>query len=171
MTGKKAIVISSRGGIHADTPTDLITPYVKLFLGFIGITDVEFVLAEGFAYGPEAAESRPGQPHRGRAENPGRHRRSGQRTGAGASRPGSRQRRFPEQPAEETAPLNAGLSVPRRSGNVIKVQTAGAGTGRDRISGRAATPPAYRTPGGSGTAHTPDCPAPPLHRCGKRRGG
>ncbi|RTF69190.1 FMN-dependent NADH-azoreductase [Serratia marcescens] len=56
VTGKKAIVISSRGGIHADTPTDLITPYVKLFLGFIGITDVEFVLAEGFAYGPEAAE-------------------------------------------------------------------------------------------------------------------
>ncbi|MBI3309857.1 MAG: NAD(P)H-dependent oxidoreductase, partial [Serratia liquefaciens] len=41
---------------HADTPTDLITPYLKLFLGFIGITDVEFVLAEGFAYGPEAAE-------------------------------------------------------------------------------------------------------------------
>ncbi|MGQ8773140.1 FMN-dependent NADH-azoreductase [Serratia sp. NA_112.1] len=56
VTGKKAIVISSRGGIHADTPTDLITPYLKLFLGFIGITDVEFVLAEGFAYGPEAAE-------------------------------------------------------------------------------------------------------------------
>ncbi|QUY49482.1 FMN-dependent NADH-azoreductase [Serratia plymuthica] len=56
VTGKKAIVISSRGGIHADTPTDLITPYLKLFLGFIGITDVEFVLAEGFAYGPDAAE-------------------------------------------------------------------------------------------------------------------
>lgn len=56
VTGKKAIVISSRGGIHADTPTDLITPYLKLFLAFIGITDVEFVLAEGFAYGPEAAE-------------------------------------------------------------------------------------------------------------------
>jgi len=56
VTGKKAIVISSRGGIHADTPTDLITPYLKLFLGFIGITDVEFVLAEGFAYGPEVAE-------------------------------------------------------------------------------------------------------------------
>lgn len=56
VTGKKAIVISSRGGIHADTPSDLLTPYLKLFLGFIGITDVEFVLAEGFAYGPEAAE-------------------------------------------------------------------------------------------------------------------
>lgn len=53
--GKKAVVISSRGGIHKDTPTDLLTPYVKLFLGFIGITDVEFVFAEGIAYGPEVA--------------------------------------------------------------------------------------------------------------------
>lgn len=55
VTGKKAVVISSRGGIHKDTPTDLLTPYVKLFLGFIGITDVEFVFAEGIAYGPEVA--------------------------------------------------------------------------------------------------------------------
>ncbi|WP_315310933.1 FMN-dependent NADH-azoreductase [Pantoea vagans] len=53
--GKKAVVISSRGGIHKDTPSDLLTPYVKLFLGFIGITDVEFVFAEGIAYGPEVA--------------------------------------------------------------------------------------------------------------------
>lgn len=56
VTGKKAIVISSRGGIHAGGPTDLIKPYLQLFLGFIGITDVEFVLAEGFAYGQEAAD-------------------------------------------------------------------------------------------------------------------
>ncbi|PPS58505.1 hypothetical protein CRX72_18085 [Pantoea sp. BRM17] len=41
--GKRAVILSSRGGIHKDTPTDLLTPYVKLFLGFIGITDVEFV--------------------------------------------------------------------------------------------------------------------------------
>lgn len=53
--GKTAVVISSRGGIHKDTPTDLLTPYVKLFLGFIGISDVEFVFAEGIAYGPEVA--------------------------------------------------------------------------------------------------------------------
>ncbi|PKH26770.1 FMN-dependent NADH-azoreductase [Enterobacterales bacterium CwR94] len=55
VTGKRAIVLSSRGGIHKDTPTDLLTPYVKLFLGFIGITDVNFVFAEGIAYGPEVA--------------------------------------------------------------------------------------------------------------------
>ena len=55
VTGKRAVILSSRGGIHKDTPTDLLTPYVKLFLGFIGITDVNFVFAEGIAYGPEVA--------------------------------------------------------------------------------------------------------------------
>lgn len=55
VTGKKAIVITSRGGIHKDGPTDLVTPYLSTFLGFIGITDVKFVFAEGIAYGPEMA--------------------------------------------------------------------------------------------------------------------
>lgn len=55
VTGKRALVISSRGGIHKDGPSDLLTPYVKLFLGFIGITDVNFVFAEGVAMGPEIA--------------------------------------------------------------------------------------------------------------------
>lgn len=52
---KRAVVISTRGGIHKDSPSDLLTPYVQLFLGFIGITDVSMVLAEGIAYGPEVA--------------------------------------------------------------------------------------------------------------------
>ncbi|MFX4315359.1 FMN-dependent NADH-azoreductase, partial [Enterobacter sp. 63] len=34
---------------------DLVTPYLSVFLGFIGITDVNFVFAEGIAYGPEVA--------------------------------------------------------------------------------------------------------------------
>lgn len=55
ITGKKVVVISSRGGIHKDTPSDLLTPYLKLFLGFLGMTDVKFVFAEGIAYGPEVA--------------------------------------------------------------------------------------------------------------------
>ncbi|ATM95913.1 azoreductase [Yersinia frederiksenii] len=55
VTGKRAIILTSRGGIHKDTPTDLVVPYLRLFLGFIGITDVEFVFAEGIAYGPEMA--------------------------------------------------------------------------------------------------------------------
>lgn len=55
VTGKRAVVLTSRGGIHKDTPTDLVTPYLTTFLGFIGITDVNFVFAEGIAYGPEVA--------------------------------------------------------------------------------------------------------------------
>ncbi|PIJ48583.1 FMN-dependent NADH-azoreductase [Erwinia sp. OLTSP20] len=53
--GKKVVVISSRGGIHKDTPSDLLTPYLKLFLGFLGMTEVNFVFAEGTAYGPDVA--------------------------------------------------------------------------------------------------------------------
>ncbi|HID9876646.1 TPA: NAD(P)H-dependent oxidoreductase, partial [Serratia marcescens] len=52
---KRAVILTSRGGIHKGTPTDLVEPYLRLFLGFIGITDVEFVFAEGIAYGPEVA--------------------------------------------------------------------------------------------------------------------
>ncbi|MCX8956043.1 FMN-dependent NADH-azoreductase [Erwinia psidii] len=55
VTGKKVVVISSRGGIHKDTPSDLLTPYLRLFLGFLGMSDVTFVFAEGIAYGPEVA--------------------------------------------------------------------------------------------------------------------
>ncbi|MEY8709290.1 FMN-dependent NADH-azoreductase [Mangrovibacter phragmitis] len=53
LTGKRAIVVTTRGGIHKDSPSDLITPYLKLFLGFIGITEVDFIYEEGVGYGPE----------------------------------------------------------------------------------------------------------------------
>lgn len=55
VTGKRAIILTSRGGIHKDSPSDLLVPYLNLFLGFIGITDVNYVFAEGFGYGPEVA--------------------------------------------------------------------------------------------------------------------
>ncbi|WP_279204905.1 FMN-dependent NADH-azoreductase [Obesumbacterium proteus] len=55
LKGKKVYVLTSRGGIHKDTNTDLVTPYLRVFLGFIGLTDVEFVFEEGIAYGPEVA--------------------------------------------------------------------------------------------------------------------
>lgn len=53
---KKAIVLCAFGGIHKDTPTDIITPYIKTILAFIGITEVEFVYAEAIGYGPEFVE-------------------------------------------------------------------------------------------------------------------
>jgi FMN-dependent NADH-azoreductase len=49
VTGKKAYVFATRGGHYKGTPSDTQTPYVRDFLAFIGITDVEFVYAEGLA--------------------------------------------------------------------------------------------------------------------------
>ena len=47
--GKKAYVFAARGGLYQGSPRDTQTPYVRDFLGFLGITDVEFVYAEGLA--------------------------------------------------------------------------------------------------------------------------
>ncbi|OQJ92475.1 FMN-dependent NADH-azoreductase [Vibrio parahaemolyticus] len=52
---KKAIVVTTRGGIHKDSPTDNVTPYLRTVLGFVGITDVEFVYAEALNMGDDAA--------------------------------------------------------------------------------------------------------------------
>ncbi|WMN88551.1 FMN-dependent NADH-azoreductase [Vibrio parahaemolyticus] len=52
---KKVIVVTTRGGIHKDAPTDNITPYLRTVLGFVGITDVEFVYAEALNMGEDAA--------------------------------------------------------------------------------------------------------------------
>src|SRR5258706_5134296 len=49
LTGKKAYVFPARGGIYEGTPRDTQTAYVRDFLAFLGITDVEFVYAEGLA--------------------------------------------------------------------------------------------------------------------------
>jgi len=49
LKGKKAYVFATRGGLYAGTPLDTQTNYVRDFLRFIGIDDVEFVYAEGLA--------------------------------------------------------------------------------------------------------------------------
>lgn len=51
LTGKKAWVFATRGGLYAGTAADAQTAYIKQFLAFVGITDVEFVYAEGLAMG------------------------------------------------------------------------------------------------------------------------
>lgn len=52
--GKKAVVILTNGGMHKGGATDVTKNYIQIFLGFIGITDVEFVYAEGLGMGDEA---------------------------------------------------------------------------------------------------------------------
>lgn len=57
LTGKKAIVVTTRGGMHKDMPTEHITGYLTTVLGFVGITDVQFVYAEALAMGDEPAQA------------------------------------------------------------------------------------------------------------------
>lgn len=54
--GKKAYVFATRGGVYAGTAADTETAYVRDFLRFIGIEDVEFVYAEGLAMGDAPKE-------------------------------------------------------------------------------------------------------------------
>jgi FMN-dependent NADH-azoreductase len=51
LEGKKAYVFATRGGLYAGTPLDTQTGYVRDFLRFLGIDDVEFIYAEGLAMG------------------------------------------------------------------------------------------------------------------------
>jgi FMN-dependent NADH-azoreductase len=55
VTGKKVYVALARGGLYRNTPADTQVPYLTSIFTFLGMTDVEFVYAEGLAMGPEAA--------------------------------------------------------------------------------------------------------------------
>ncbi|MGH8230629.1 MAG: FMN-dependent NADH-azoreductase [Steroidobacteraceae bacterium] len=54
---KKAYVFATRGGLYAGTALDTQTVYVRDFLRFIGIEDIEFVYAEGLAISPQSKAS------------------------------------------------------------------------------------------------------------------
>jgi FMN-dependent NADH-azoreductase len=54
--GKTVYIALARGGIYRDTANDAQVPYLKNVLGFLGMSDVHFVYAEGLAMGPEATE-------------------------------------------------------------------------------------------------------------------
>src|SRR5450759_2415455 len=56
LTGKKVYIFAARGGVYAGTPLDTQTSYVRDFLRFLGIVDVEFVYAEGLNMGPQSKE-------------------------------------------------------------------------------------------------------------------
>jgi FMN-dependent NADH-azoreductase len=54
VTGKKVYVALTRGGLYRNTPADTQVPYLKTVFGFLGMTDVHFVYAEGLAMGAES---------------------------------------------------------------------------------------------------------------------
>lgn len=57
LTGKKVYVFAARGGLYSGTPLDTQTSYVRDFLAFLGMTDIEFVYAEGLAISPESKQA------------------------------------------------------------------------------------------------------------------
>ncbi|HJV24626.1 MAG TPA: NAD(P)H-dependent oxidoreductase [Aromatoleum sp.] len=54
LKGKKVYVALARGGLYRDTPADSQVPYLRSVLGFLGMTDIEFIYAEGLAMGAES---------------------------------------------------------------------------------------------------------------------
>ncbi len=56
LQGKKVYVFAARGGVYAGSALDTQSAYVRDFLRFIGIGDVEFVYAEGLNMGEESKQ-------------------------------------------------------------------------------------------------------------------
>lgn len=57
LAGKKVYVFAARGGLYSGTALDTQTGYVRDFLRFIGLSDVEFVYAEGLNMGEASKQS------------------------------------------------------------------------------------------------------------------
>ncbi len=56
LKGKKVYVGLARGGRYRGTEADSQVPYLKTVLGFLGITEIHFIYAEGLNMGEEAAQ-------------------------------------------------------------------------------------------------------------------
>ena len=54
LKGKTLYVVLARGGKYRDTPADTQVPYLRTVFGFLGITAIEFIYAEGLNMGFEA---------------------------------------------------------------------------------------------------------------------
>ena len=57
LSDRKVYLVATRGGIYSGTPLDTQSAFVRNFFGLIGITDLEFIYAEGMNMGddPQAA--------------------------------------------------------------------------------------------------------------------
>lgn len=51
--GKRVYVVAARGGLYSGSSLDTQSDYVRNFLGFLGMREVEFVYAEGLNMGDE----------------------------------------------------------------------------------------------------------------------
>ncbi|MEO0371970.1 MAG: NAD(P)H-dependent oxidoreductase [Pseudomonadota bacterium] len=61
LTGKRAIIVMATGGVPAGSDMDYAAPYLKFFLGFMGITDVTIIAADGANADESAARAKASQ--------------------------------------------------------------------------------------------------------------
>ena len=47
LEGKKAYIVLASGGVPVGSPVDFATPYLRHMLGFLGISDVDIIAADG----------------------------------------------------------------------------------------------------------------------------
>jgi FMN-dependent NADH-azoreductase len=57
LSGKKVYVFAARGGVYEGTPMDTQASYVRDFLRFLGMSDVEIIYAEGLNMGPQSKQA------------------------------------------------------------------------------------------------------------------
>lgn len=51
--GRKVFVLTARGGAYNGTELDIQEPYLRTVLGFVGLSDITFIHAEGLAAGSD----------------------------------------------------------------------------------------------------------------------
>ena len=56
LTGKKVLVVTTTGGAHRNTATDLALAHAQAVLSFIGLKDITVAYAEALDMGPESQE-------------------------------------------------------------------------------------------------------------------
>lgn len=56
LKGKKVFIAFARGGRYRGTAADTQTPFLQTVLGFLGMTDIRFVYAEGLNMGEDAVK-------------------------------------------------------------------------------------------------------------------
>jgi len=54
--GKRLFILSTRGGVYAESPMDHQVAYLKTVFGFLGIEDIQVIQAEGLNLSPEHRE-------------------------------------------------------------------------------------------------------------------
>ena len=56
LTGKKVLIVTTTGGAHRNTATDLALAHIRTVLNFLGLTDIHIAYAQGLGMGDAARE-------------------------------------------------------------------------------------------------------------------